>query len=128
MPSLDTNCLLRWLLNDVPDHTRRVQQAIESHGRLTVADAALLEVGFILERSMRLPRSHVAASINALASEKAFVFDREFWRSVADEYQTRPKLSLVDVYLTHDAVRTDASPLLTLDAKLANQSDDAALI
>jgi len=41
MPSLDTNCLLRWLLGDVPEQTAIISDIINSEENLTVADAAL---------------------------------------------------------------------------------------
>lgn len=126
MPSLDTNCLLRWLLNDVPEHTQRVAAAIAGASQLAVSDVALIEAGFVLERAMRFTRAEVAAAFGALATEKKFTFDREFWRAVTDLYVDHPKLSLADIYLALDADRRAAAPLLTLDAKLARQLPSAA--
>jgi len=50
MPSLDTNCLLRWLLGDVPEHTAIITAIINSEKNLAVADAALIEMVFVLEK------------------------------------------------------------------------------
>jgi len=50
MPSLDTNCILRWLLDDVPAHTKLITEIIDSNDNLTVADAALIETIFVLEK------------------------------------------------------------------------------
>lgn len=42
MPSLDTDCLLRWLLDDIPAQTARVDALLAVHPRLTVPDVALI--------------------------------------------------------------------------------------
>lgn len=128
MPSLDTNCLLRWLLDDVPAETQRVVQRLAAHPRLAISDVALIEVTFVLERVMKLSRPTVVAALNALAAESSFAFDRSFWRSVADDYLTHPKLSIADVYLALDAGRREASPLLTFDRRLARQLDGTELV
>lgn len=127
VPSLDTNCLLRWLLDDVPAETERISRRLTEHQRLTISDVALIEVAFVLERVMKLSRPSVAAALNALAAESSLAFDRSFWRSVADSYLVHPKLSIADVYLALDAGRRDASPLLTFDRRLARQMEGTEL-
>lgn len=127
MPSLDTNCLLRWLLDDVPDETRRVSRRLTQHPQVTISDVALIEVVFVLERVMKVSRDSIVAAISALAAESVFAFDRSFWRSVTDQYLAHPKLSVADVYLALDAARRGMSPLLTLDRKLASQLREAEL-
>ncbi|MFT4052343.1 MAG: hypothetical protein QM677_08855 [Microbacterium sp.] len=46
-PSLDANCLLRWLLDDVPEQTARVDALRAADPRVTVPDVALIEVVFV---------------------------------------------------------------------------------
>ena len=50
MPSLDTNCLLRWLLDDVPEQTAIISAIIDSEKNLAVADVALIETVYVLEK------------------------------------------------------------------------------
>jgi len=50
MPSLDTNCLLRLILEDEPDHTAIITNIINSEENLVVADVALIEMVFVLEK------------------------------------------------------------------------------
>lgn len=123
MPSLDTDCLLRWLLDDIPAQTARVDALLAVHPRLTVPDVALIEVVFVLERVMKLPRESIATALGGLAAENTFAFDRAFWAAVVELYLVHPKLSVADVYLALDARRTGTGPLLTLDQKLAHQLD-----
>ncbi len=50
MASLDTNCLLRWILNDIPEQTELVADLFNSGESVTVADAAIIETVFVLEK------------------------------------------------------------------------------
>jgi len=47
MPSLDTNCLLRWLLEDDTEQTVIINNIINSEESLAVADVALIETVFV---------------------------------------------------------------------------------
>ncbi|MFT4213504.1 MAG: hypothetical protein QM622_01830 [Microbacterium sp.] len=96
MPSLDTNCLLRWLLDNVPEQTARVDVFLVAHSRVTIPDVALIEVVFVLERVMKIPRASVAAAMGGLAAEKTFSFDRAFWDTVIEVYLAHPRLSVAE--------------------------------
>ena len=50
MPSLDTNCLLRWLLGDIPEQKALVTALIDSGDSFSVADTALIETVFVPEK------------------------------------------------------------------------------
>ncbi len=128
MPSVDTNVLLRWLLADVPDQAERVDALLASGAQLTVDDAALIEVVFVLERVMRLRRASIADAVSTVISTAAFDLDRDRWRAVVGTYVAHPKLSVADVYLAHRAAERGAVPLYTFDKKLATQIDDVELI
>ena len=41
MPSLDTNCLLRWLLNDIPEQAALVTSLVNSEENFAVHSAPL---------------------------------------------------------------------------------------
>ena len=51
MPSLDTNCLLRWLLDDIPEQTELVTSLINSEESFAVSDVALIETVFVREHT-----------------------------------------------------------------------------
>jgi predicted nucleic-acid-binding protein len=59
MPSLDTNCLLRWLLDDVPEYTAIITAVVNSEKNLAVADAALIETIFVLEKIKKISRETI---------------------------------------------------------------------
>jgi uncharacterized protein len=128
MPSLDTNCLLRWLLGDIPEQKEMVASLIDSRENFAVADAALIETVFVLEKLKKISRETIEKAIMAVIGNKAILCNRELFIEVLPIYTKHPKLSFVDCYLEVLARRTDTAPLLTFDKKLANQLSGAQLI
>ncbi|MFT4010445.1 MAG: PIN domain-containing protein [Nocardioidaceae bacterium] len=128
MTSIDSNGVLRWLLDDVPGAADKVERRLASDGPLKVADVALVEVVFVLEKLLGISRRTVADSVGAVLGDARFSCDRDIWRAVVKTWADRPKLSVVDVYLAEIARRGDDVPLLTFDRKLANQVDVAELV
>jgi len=126
--SLDTNCLLRWLLNDIPDQADMVSRVLAQQGRCDVADVALVEVAFVLEKRLGLSRATVSASLDLLVADPRFVFDKRLWSGVLADYLDHPKLSLVDIYLAGRARADVGGDLLTFDRLLASQSSGVRLV
>jgi len=128
MPSLDTNCLLRWLLGDIPEQKALVTALIDSGDSFSVADAALIETVFVLEKLKKISRETIEKALIAVIGNKAIFCNRELFIEVLSIYTKHPKLSFVDCYLEVLARRTDTAPLLTFDKKLANQLSGAQLL
>lgn len=121
MPTLDTNCLVRWLIRDDPDKTAKVETLWASHQRLRVPDVALIETIYVLESYYRLSRDEVTQAIRLLIGQAVLDFDRSLWTDLLESYQTHPKLSCTDIYLSLDAQRASTEPLISFDKKLVNQ-------
>ncbi|MDR1426529.1 MAG: hypothetical protein LBJ08_02050, partial [Bifidobacteriaceae bacterium] len=64
MASLDTNCLVRWLMDDIPDERARVDRLIGAHEPLDVDDAALIELVFVLDSHYGMPRPLVVEALS----------------------------------------------------------------
>jgi len=128
MLSLDTNCLLRWILDDVPGQSDRVTELLAGDNRYDVADVALVEVIFVLEKLMRLSRPTVAAAVEQLAAQRTLVFDKPLWSAVMESYVNHPKLSAVDIYLAARVRAGAAEALLTFDQKLSRQEAGVRLL
>jgi len=124
MSSVDTNCLLRWVIGDVPEQADAVQRLIDDKHRLAVSDVCLVEAVFAMEHLYQLGRPQVVLAINAIANESAFQLESSFWSAMLDDYLSHPKLSIVDVYVVHKARHDQTAPVYTLDRKLANQMSD----
>lgn len=128
MPSLDTNVLLRWLIQDVPEQTAQVDDLLARGGRFRVDDVAIVETVFVLERVMKLSRRTVGDSLEVLISTACLDFDRRLWNEIAQGYVAHPKVSVAEIFLALRARDGGAAPLLTFDQKLAGQVDGAALL
>jgi predicted nucleic-acid-binding protein len=121
MASLDTNCLLRWFLEDIPEHTDLITDIINSNENFTVADAAIIEAVFVLEKTKKLDRKTIEMAILLILETYNIICSRELFIDVLPVYTSQPKLSFVDCYLDALARKTGATPLLTLDKKMSNQ-------
>ncbi|MFT4288802.1 PIN domain-containing protein [Nocardioides sp.] len=125
--SLDANLVLRWLLDDVPAQTARVQRLLDTGVALRLADVALVEVTYVLERVLRLSRGLVADYVEAVLALGTVEVDRATWHSAVSAYRSHPKLSIADCFLAADAAATGSTPLYTFDATLARQLSEAEL-
>jgi predicted nucleic-acid-binding protein len=128
MPSLDTNCILRWLLGDVPEQTELVNALVNSGESVVVADTALIETVFVLEKLKKISRETIEKAVTALIENSAFLCNRELFIEILPIYTGHPKLSFVDCYLEALARKTESAPLLTFDKKLAKQLSGAKLL
>jgi predicted nucleic acid-binding protein len=120
--------MLRWLLDDVPEQFAAVDRLLADGGQYRLADVAMVEVGFVLERVLQLSRALVADNLAAVLAVASIEVDRPLWHRAIAEYRSHPKLSIADCYLATQAGSTGQAPLYTFDRKLANQLDAAQLL
>jgi len=128
MPSLDANCLLRWLLDDIPEQTALVTAVINSGENIAVADAALIETVFVLEKLKKINRETIEKAIMAIIEKETIICNRDLFKEILPIYTSHAKLSFADCYLEVLARKTENVPLLTFDKKLANQLPGAQLL
>jgi len=128
MASLDTNCLLRYLLMDVPEHTLPIMRIIDSGESLYVSDVALIETIFVLEKLRKIDRALIQKALQALFTLGNLSCNRSLFEDVLAAYVAHPKLSAVDCYLACVAQSEGAAPLLTFDKTLARHMPSAQLI
>jgi predicted nucleic-acid-binding protein len=119
--SLDTNCLLRWLLGDVPEQTEAITRLLDSPEIFVAADAAVIEVVFVLEKVKKIDRDLIQKAVLAIMTQANIKCSREIFEEVMPSYVNHPKLSFTDCYLSVLAKRDNALPLYTFDRKLSNQ-------
>lgn len=128
MATIDTNVLLRWVLNDVPAQAAAAETLLTNGEQHFIPDAALIETVFVLDKVCQLSRSTVVASVELIMGVSQLSLDRPLWRTALDDYLTHPKLSISDTFLTAVANATRKLPLYTFDKKLANQLEGAELV
>lgn len=127
--SLDTSVLVQLVTGQRPDVVEAVERFIYSAGsQFIVADAALLELVFVLEKEKQLPRAAIAGVFEMLKTRDNISYNRVTFDKTTKAYQEHPKLSFYDCYLSAYAQTQSATPLWTLDKKLARQSSNAQLL
>ncbi len=110
--SIDTNILLRLVLNDVPEQCRKVQALIQEKSRsFRIADPALTELVFVLEKIYQLDRNEIAELMDIISSIPQFIFDRPLFEATTQLYLDKPALSIVDC-LRCNGRRTRGRPAL----------------
>lgn len=128
MASVDTNILLRWALGDLPDQSAAATRLLEGNEEVHVADAALIEMGYVLEKVYGLSRDLVAGYIRAVMSLGQVNCNRMLFSKVLPVYEDCTQLSLMDCCLATYATLNGATPLYTFDKQLARNVPAAELI
>jgi len=127
MASLDTSCLVRWFLGDIPQQCAQVEALVTSGRSLYVDDAAIIETIFVLEKGSHLSRPTIQAFFIA-AMARPIQLNRTLWAAVLDVWTTHPKLSVIDVYLAQKACNLHEEPLYIFDTKMVNQLATCSLL
>jgi len=83
---------------------------------------------YAMETAYSMSRREIVFAMSRVLGESSFDMDGSLWFEVFGDYLSRPKLSVVDIYLAHRAQLDAKGPLYTFDQKLANQMEDAALL
>lgn len=122
--SLDTNTLLRLVLGDVAAQSTAVDVLLAQSSVLDVADIAIIEMVFVLEKVYMMPRTDIVSSITAIIRHPKIRCNQKLFERTLADYLKQTKLSIVDCALVHYAVINDAAPLYTFDQALAKANPD----
>lgn len=128
MASADTNVLLRWALNDLPEQSDAAVRLLEGDNEVQVADMAIIEAGYVLEKVYGLDRSLVAGYIRAVMALGQVNCNRALFSRVLPLYEAYSQLSLTDCCLATYAEMNDSEPLYTFDKQLAAKLTPANLL
>lgn len=93
MIAIDTNVLLRHLLQDEADQAQRATVLIAGADPVLVTDIVLVEMVWVLTgKRYRLDRDRVAGVVSALLAEPNIVFEdgQTVWRALNDYRKARP--------------------------------------
>jgi predicted nucleic-acid-binding protein len=124
--SLDANVLLRLLVRDVPQQTAAASNLLKRSRRFHVADIAVIETVFALERYYEVPRPEIAEIVRSLISHPQLNINADLFEGAMELYPHFPKLSCEDCCLAVYANLNNALPLWTFDSKLSKQSGGLA--
>lgn len=127
--SADTNILLRLLLNDIPEqHIAAKDLLQQSSNQVAVADTAVIELVFVLERHYGFSRLQITEAIDGLIRLKEINCNRVLFENAVAIFIQHSGLSFEDCCLSTYAKLNEAEPLWTFDKKLANQAPNSKLL
>lgn len=117
MNSFDTNVALRYLLNDIPEHTDKARTVI-ANSPCYVTDVVLTEIIYVLERVIEMERADIVQLIKAFLSLPNLIYNDYFLDQAIDLYGDKSALSFVDCYAATEA-KVYNNDLVTFDKALA---------
>ena len=127
--SLDTNVVLRLLLNDIPAQHAAARKLVEqTRSQFAVADTVIIEIVFALDRYYGFSRSQIAEAVDGLMKLREINCNRTLFEGALPLFVNHSGLSFEDCCLSVYAQLNDAEPLWTFDKKLANQAPNAKLV
>src|SRR5262245_32190498 len=95
--SLDTNVLVRLLVNDRAREHQAVLRVLQSTDRqFAIADAAMIELAFVLERHYEFDRQTVGEAIEGLLSMPIFSCNRALFVRALSLFIAHSALSFED--------------------------------
>jgi len=122
MIALDTNVLVRFLVQDDPDQARIANTVLD---QLTDADPGfvarevLVELVWVLERAYGYQRADIATALDGLVSATELVIESADEVGVAVDRYRNDSFGFADLMIAAAARRADASELVTFDRKAA---------
>jgi len=122
MRSLDTNIVLRLLLQDNERQSKEVADMIEAGGsnEFAVADVVIFEAVWVMQgRWYALERPMIAKLLLRLARIDQINCNRALIERAIPRFVEHTGVSFADICLATYAELNSASPLLTYDKKLA---------
>ncbi len=128
--AFDTNLLLRWILQDIPDQAKQVIAILKdpSVKEVHIADLAWAEVVWILHSSrLGYSRKDVSEIAEIILRHPKVNCNREPLAKALPFYVEHPAISFADACLAAYA-ELQGVQLLTFDKKLSRQSKHARLV
>lgn len=119
MTSLDTNVVLRFLLNDAPEQTEKAAKIITKE-KVYVTDVIAVEIIYVLEKVIQLSRQDVTKLVTDFLGFANVVHNPYFLLTAINLYELHPSLSIVDCYAAVEAEAYD-NKLVTFDKRLVSQ-------
>ena len=124
--SIDTNIILRTILNDVPKQSQKARTLLARPNTIFhISDLTITETVFVLEKCYHLDRSIITEILSIFLSNPSISYNIPLFSNVFPFYTEHPQLSFNDCCLATYAALNQAEPLWTFDRKLATQSPTA---
>lgn len=117
MKGLDTNVLVRYLVQDDPEQSRTAVRCIESDTCFINA-IVLCELVWVLEAAYRYPKDIIAATLEKILQTGDFeIEDRDTaWQALADYRST--KADFADCLIAHRNIAAGCEETATFDKRV----------
>jgi predicted nucleic-acid-binding protein len=125
--SLDTNILLRLLLQDNNKQFKIASKLIRGDKTYDVADVVFVELEQVLHFYYGFSRADRVTTIGNIFLIENINFNKDAIIPALKNYKEYPSLSFIDCLLAEYARINGSEPLWTFDKKLAKQSAAAKL-
>lgn len=122
MIALDTNVLVRFLVQDDPDQARVAVEVIDQLSDAVpgfVSREVLVELVWVLERAYRLGRPEIAGALDGLLASTELTIEGADEVGPALERYRNDGFGFADLMIAAAARRAGASELVTFDRKAA---------
>lgn len=126
--TLDTNVILRIMLDDVPQQGNEARMLLHRKGvEYEVADLAVTEAVYVMQ-SFGMSHEKIVANFRCLFKYLNIRANFGLFDKVFPMYLKRSSLSFNDCCLAAYAELNEAEPLWTFDKKLAKQAKNTKLV
>ncbi len=118
MPGLDTNVLVRWIVEDDPRQATRVQRLFEEvreRGEFFVPSTVMLELEWVLRSRYGFDKPTVLAAFNALMETQELEFQDEPALERALNFYRQSAAEFADCLHAGQCGSADRTPMVTFD-------------
>lgn len=122
MIALDTNVLVRFLVQDHPEQARLAGEIIDQLSDEApgfISREVLIELVWVLERAYRLGRDQIAAALDGLLTSTELQIEESDDAGSAVELYRNDGFGFADLMIAAAARRVGATQLVTFDRKAA---------
>jgi len=123
MPGLDTNVLVRWIVDDDPRQAARVQRLFEDahqqRSPLFVPSTVMLELEWVLRSRYKFDKWTVLGAFNALLETQELEFQDEPALERALSFYRRNSADFADCLHTGQCGSAGRAPMVTFDETAA---------
>lgn len=132
MAGLDTNILVRWLVDDDAGQSRRIDELFKSVARrgesLFVPLTVMLELEWVLRSRYQFTKPEILQALNALLETRELDFQAEPALERALHAYRQGSADFADCLHAGSCWSEGKAPMLTLDAKAARLADAELLM
>jgi uncharacterized protein len=113
LTSLDSNVILRLILNDVPEQSARAGQYV-NRSACYITDSVVAECVFVLEKVYKLDRDLVKNLMAIVFELNTVAFSETLIEKTFKHYVASRKLSFIDCYSIVEAIQ-NSNDVVTFD-------------